>query len=295
MTANDATLGAALESAAARLRRAGVAAPRRDARLLLAACLGAGPERVVGYPERPLGAAEADRFEGFVARRAAREPVSRILGRREFWGLDLRLDAAVLDPRPDSETLIEALLEALPDRGARLRILDLGTGSGCLLLALLSELPAAEGLGIDISPEALASAAGNAAALGLAARARFRIADWRRGLDGHWDVIVCNPPYVADSELAGLEPEVADHDPRLALAGGPDGLSAYRALAPQVARVLAPGGILCFEIGIGQAGAVAELLQAAGFAAPRRRRDLAGVERCLLARKKVVGKGGRAD
>ena len=282
----EATLGRALDSATARLQRAGVPAPRRDARLLLAASLGAGLEQVVGHRDRPLSAAEADRYTGFVARRAVREPVSRILGRREFWGLEFRLTAAVLDPRPDSETLIEALLEAVPDRGARLRILDLGTGSGCLLLALLSELPAAEGLGTDISPEAVATAAGNAAALGLDARSRFAVGDWRQRLDGAWDVIVCNPPYVADPEIAGLEPEVADHDPRLALAGGPDGLAAYRALVPAVAGILAPAGIVGFEVGVGQADAVAALLRAAGFAAPWRRRDLGGVERCLLAGKK---------
>ena len=283
---SDATLGGALDSAAARLQRAGVARSRRDARLLLAAALGAGPELLVGHPERSLSAAEAIRFDDLVSRRAAREPLSRILGRREFWGLEFRLSPAVLDPRPDSETLIEALLEALPQRGAELRILDLGTGSGCLLLALLSELPGAEGLGIDISRQAVAEAAGNAAALGLDARARFRVGDWCRELDGAWDVIVCNPPYIAEPEIAGLEPEVADHDPRLALAGGPDGLAAFRALVPAAARILAPAGVVGFEVGIGQADAVAELLGAAGFATPRRRRDLGGVERCLLAGKK---------
>ena len=293
-------VGAALRQAAERLAAAGIEAPRRDARLLIAHVLDAGVEQVVGYPERPLSREQAARLETLVARRARREPVSRILGRREFWGLELALSEATLDPRPDSETLVEALLAALPDRAARLRVLDLGSGSGCLLLALLSELPAASGLGLDVSAAAVETARRNAARLGLEDRARFALGDWRRGLQGDWPVIVCNPPYIAEGEIAGLAPEVAGYDPYLALAGGRDGLAAYRVLAPAVAGAIADGGVAALEIGVGQAEAVEALLRQAGLSAIERRSDLSGSPRCLLiragrAKKKVVGKAGGHD
>jgi len=282
------TLAEAVEAAARRLAAAGIDEPRRDARLLVCRLLGGGPELLLGHPERALSADEAARIQAAVARRAAREPVSRILGEREFWSLPFGLNAATLDPRPDSETLVEAVLAECADRAAPLKLLDLGTGTGCLLLALLSELPAASGTGIDVSAEAVEQAAGNAGRLGLAARARFRRHSWSEGLaalgDG-WDVIVSNPPYIESGAIAGLEPEVAGYDPAAALDGGADGLDAYRALIPAAAAVLAPGGLVALEIGIGQAAAVEALLAAAGLAPIRRARDLAGVERCLLAAK----------
>jgi release factor glutamine methyltransferase len=277
------SVASSLDRAAALLGAAGVEQPRRDARLLLAEALGGRPELVTGYPERPLEPSQASRFRALVGRRAAREPVSRILGRREFWSLDLRVNADVLDPRPESETVVEAVLGRIDDREAPVRILDLGTGSGCLLLALLSELPRARGLGVDISPAALAVARENARRLGLSARAAFGQGDWAQGLPGSWQAIVSNPPYIMDTEIADLAPEVARYDPELALSGGPDGLAAYRSLAPQVARLLAPGGILAVEVGAGQAGEVARLLEAAGLAGLDRMRDLAGQERCVLA------------
>ncbi|WP_340116929.1 peptide chain release factor N(5)-glutamine methyltransferase [Pelagibius sp. 7325] len=282
------TLAEAVEGAARRLAAAGIDEPRRDARLLVCRLLGGGPELLLGHPERALSEEEAARIQAAVARRVAREPVSRILGEREFWSLPFGLNAATLDPRPDSETLVEAVLAECADRAAPLTLLDLGTGTGCLLLALLSELPAASGTGIDISAEAVEQAAGNAGRLGLAARARFARHSWAQGLaalgDG-WDVIVSNPPYIASGAIAGLEPEVAGYDPAAALDGGADGLAAYRALIPAAAAVLTPGGLVALEIGIGQAAAVEALLAGAGLAPVRRARDLAGVERCLLATK----------
>ena len=279
----ETSLGTLLSESAARLVRAGVPQARRDARLLIAEALGLRVETLLGYPERMVEPAQWRRAEALIARRAAREPLSRIIGRREFWGLSFALTPATLDPRPESETLVEALLESLDERGRPLRILDLGTGSGCLLLALLSALPRAEGLGVDLAPAALATATGNAAALGLAGRARFAASDWGAALAGGWDLVVCNPPYVAAGEIADLAPEVAEHDPRLALAGGPDGLQAYRALIPDLARLLAPGGLAALELGAGQAGSVTALLVEAGLSRHSLHRDLAGHERCILA------------
>ena len=280
------TLAEAVAQASERLAAAGVDDPRRDARLLACRLLGAGPELLLGQPDKELSAAEADRIEAAVARRAAREPVSRILGEREFWSLPFALNAETLDPRPDSETLVEAVLAALPDRAAPLRLLDLGSGTGCLLLALLSELPQAKGWGIDVSKAAVAQATANAERLELGERARFLQHSWDDGLafeGAPWDVIVSNPPYIASGEIAGLAPEVAGYDPAAALDGGPDGLAAYRSLIPAAAAVLAPGGLLALEIGRGQADDVEGLLTAAGLEPLRRAADLAGIERCLLA------------
>ena len=277
------TVGQFLDAAAGRLDKAGVEGARRDARLLLAAVLGLDPAQVLARPERPLSLMELDRAEAMIARRAAREPVSRILGRREFWGLEFAITPAVLDPRPDSETLVQAVLDRLDDRTAGLDILDLGTGSGCLLLALLSELPAARGLGLDVSEAALGVARNNAAILGFSARAHFQQGSWGAGLEAPWQVIVNNPPYLKDTKFEGLAPEVALYDPREALAAGPDGLDAYRTLMPQAARLLAPGGLLALELGIGQQMTVEALVRASGLVPLGRVRDLGGIERCLLA------------
>lgn len=280
------TLGEVAQGAARRLAEAGVEDPRTDARLLVTAALGLRPQDVLLYPERVLAAEEAARVEALVARRAAREPVSRILGRRGFWTLDLAVGPDTLDPRPDTETVVETVLEALPDRAAPLRIIDFGTGTGCILLALLSEYPNASGLGVDISPGAVAVAEDNARANGLAGRAAFRVGDWGNGVeDGFWDVAVSNPPYITVAEMATLEPEVLDHDPHRALVAGDDGLTAYRRLAPDLHRVLRPGGLAALEVGRGQAGRVGALLREAGFETPWNRRDLGGVERCVAARK----------
>jgi release factor glutamine methyltransferase len=272
-----------VEAAALRLAAAGVDAPRRDARLLLAAALDVEPAALLARDDGPVDAAAAARFAGYVDRRAGREPVSRILGSREFWSLPFRLTPATLDPRPDSETLVEAALAGIADRQAPWRLLDLGTGSGCLLLALLAELPAATGVGVDRDPDAVAAAAANARALGLADRARFCPGDWAAGLDGPFDLVVSNPPYIPDQDIAGLAPEVARFEPRAALAGGPDGLAAYRALAPDLARVLAPAGRVVVEFGAGQDQAVAAILIASGLEIQGFRRDLNSILRCVVA------------
>lgn len=274
---------AILATAERTLRSAGVAEARLDAQLLLASVLGVDRASLYARGDRDLTAAERAAFEALIARRRDRVPVSRLLGRREFWSLEFAITDDVLDPRPDSETLIETALAGIPDRRAALRLADLGTGSGCLLLALLSELPAAFGVGIDRSPAAARVAARNAMALGLAGRAAFVVGDWLTASQGRFDLLVANPPYIADSEIGSLAPEVAGGDPRLALAGGADGLAAYRAIAPQAAAGLERGGRLVLECGAGQADAVADILVAAGFSGIEIRRDLGGIERCITA------------
>lgn len=272
---------ALLHDAAVRLAAAGVEDARRDARLLLAEALGVEAHRLILEPGMAVPPEAVARFAEFVARRADRMPVSRILGRREFWGLSLRLSPATLDPRPDSETLVEAVLKAFPDRTAPLRVLDFGTGSGCLLLAALSEYPNAAGLGIDKANEAVAAARDNAEALGLGERADIRAGDWGEGVEGHFDVILSNPPYIEADVVPTLMPEVARHDPLLALAGGADGLEAYRRLLPDVARLLAPRGHAFLELGQGQAADVAALALARGLMQRALHADIAGISRCL--------------
>jgi len=283
--AEAATQGAALAAATARLAAAGVPAPRRDARLLLVRALDGGRETLLAAPETPLGGAAARAFETLLARRAAREPVSRILGRREFWSLEFRITPHTLDPRPDSETVVGAALERLPGAGDGLELLDLGTGCGALLLALLSERPGARGVGVDRSEGAARAARENARALGLAGRARFVVGDWGGALGGRFNLVVTNPPYVREADIAALEPEVARYEPRGALAGGGDGLAAYRALAPDLARLLKPGAVAALEIGAGRAAEVAAILKGAGLAVESAHRDLAGMVRCLVARR----------
>ena len=234
-----------LRDATARLRDAGVPGAARDAALLL--------REVAGDDDA------ATRLDAMLARRAAREPMSHILGRRAFWSHEFAVTPDVLDPRPETETLVEAALAAPFDR-----VLDLGTGSGCILLSLLAERPAATGLGTDISPAALAVAVRNAQAIGLTDRAGFRVSDWLDAVDGAFDLIVSNPPYIAEAEMPGLAPELA-HEPRAALTPGGDGLDAYRAIARDAPAHLAPGGRLMVEIGAGQGAAVAELMRAGGL------------------------------
>jgi|TARA_Y100000294_G_scaffold143705_1_gene138413 release factor glutamine methyltransferase len=284
------TLGDWLSGAAGRLQAAGIDSARLDARLLASFVLGWNPARVLAHPEHAPGGGEWSRLQSLLARRANREPLAVIIGKREFWGLDFAVTADTLVPRPESETLIEAAL-AVPgcqegDRDADLNVIDLGTGSGCLLLALLSERPNARGLGVDLSAAALKVAAGNAAALGLEGRAEFRQSDWGRGLDGtegRFDLILANPPYIADDEFAALEPEVSRFEPRLALSGGPDGMACYRALAPQIGPLLAPGGGAFIETGAAQAGAVSALFEENGLAVTSIHADLCGRPRVVEA------------
>jgi release factor glutamine methyltransferase len=283
----DTPATALLQAAAARLAEAGVEAPRRDARALLAAAMRLDETALLADPDRAVDEASADRFQGFVDRRAARMPVSRILGKREFWSLDLAIGSGVLDPRPDSETLVESALahvDADPaGRDGAWRVLDLGTGSGCLLLALLSELANATGLGLERDPGAAAIARTNAERHGLAARAKIWEASWQEPTGARFDLIVANPPYVPRGEIPGLAPEVSRYDPAGALDGGPDGLDAYRDLAPRLAGWLAPGGQAFLEVGYDQAGPVQGLLRAAGLRTPAGVCDLAGTLRCVRA------------
>lgn len=274
----------ALAWATAALRGAGIDEPRLDATLLLCAVQGVGRTALIAAPDAALSADEATAFAAMIARRAGHEPVSRILGHREFWSLDFRLSAATLDPRPDSEILVEAVLDRLDDRDHPWRLVDLGTGSGCLLLTLLHELPQARGLGIDRAPGAVAMAAANAAALGLEGRSHFRVGDWLDGVAGDFDVVLSNPPYIASAEIATLEPEVRLHDPAAALDGGPDGLDAYRALLPQAAARLRPGGLCAVEIGHDQGAAVSALMRAAGFVVEPVLVDLARLDRVVVGR-----------
>lgn len=271
--------------AEARLREAGADTPGLDARLLLEHALGLTRDQMFSRADDSLADEAVARALVLVERRAAREPVGRILGHREFWTLDLALNPDTLEPRPDTETVVEAVLKALPDRAAPRRLLDLGTGTGCILLALLAELPNATGLGIDISPGAVAAATDNAARNGLAGRAAFRIGDWGAGVAEPVDVLVSNPPYIPSADIAELQPEVREHDPLRALDGGTDGLDAYRIIAAQAPGLLRAGGLVALEVGQGQAGDVARLLSDAGLAVEGVFRDLGDVERCVLGRK----------
>jgi release factor glutamine methyltransferase len=272
-----------LDDATDKLKDAGIDHPRRDARLLLASALNVDQAAILARDDLAVAAPVEALFRAHIARRAAREPVSRILGRRGFWTLDLAITPDTLDPRPDSETVIEATLAAIADREAPLRVLDLGTGSGCLLLALLSELPRAFGIGVDRAAGAARTARVNAVAARLADRAQFVVGEWTTALAGRFDVVVGNPPYIRRDEMQRLMPEVARFDPVLALDGGPDGLDAYRAILDDLPRVLAPKAVIALEIGAGQGDAVATLVSAAHLELRGRRSDLAGVERCILA------------
>lgn len=270
--------------AVSRLASAGIDTPDLDARLLIEHALGLTREALFTKANDPVPEPDAARVLALIDRRAAHEPVGRILGHREFWTLDLALNPDTLEPRPDTETVVEAVLKAIPAPDAPLRILDLGTGTGCILLALLAELPNATGLGVDLSPNAVAASTANAARNGLAARARFQTGDWGNGLTERFDVVVSNPPYIPSADIATLAPEVREHDPLRALDGGPDGLDPYRIIAGQLPTLLTPGGIAALEVGQGQAADVARLLDAAGVTVTGIFRDLGGVERCVRGR-----------
>jgi release factor glutamine methyltransferase len=273
----------------ARFKSGRIDSAELDARILVGAALGVDLTGVIAAASRPLTSDEAIRLEDFVSRRLSGEPIARILGLKEFWGMPLKLSAATLVPRPDTETVVELALEvprAAPDRGRRFRIADIGTGSGAILLALLSELPDADGFGTDISVAALRTASTNAARLGFAPRARFVACDYAAALSGPFDLIVSNPPYIRSAEIAGLAIEVRDHDPHRALDGGTDGLDAYRALVPQAAQLLARGGALIVEVGHGQSEEIEGLMTAAGLTLERPpKADLAGIRRAVAGRK----------
>jgi release factor glutamine methyltransferase len=282
----DRRIAAVRRDLAARLRTGRIDSPELDARLLVGHALGLDHAGLVRDAERGLDRTDIAGIEALAVRRLAGEPVARITGVKEFWGLPIRVTPAVLVPRPDTETVVETALAKLDRDGARsrpLRIADLGTGSGAMLIALLHELPNACGTGTDCDAAALATARANAERLGVGARATFIACDFGAALAGGLALVVANPPYISTGEIAGLAPEVRDFDPRGALDGGPDGLAAYRAITADARRVVAPGAHLVMEIGAGQASAVSALAAAAGLGSIVAVPDLAGIPRVVSA------------
>jgi release factor glutamine methyltransferase len=273
------TVGAFLCQAGQLLRAAAIENPRLEARWLLAHAMDSTAEALLREPRAPVAAEAQARFRALLARRAARVPLAHLTGRAGFWTLDLEVGPQTLIPRADSEALVEAVLAS---GHAPRRVLDLGTGTGALLLAVLSEFPQASGVGVDVRPEAAMLAARNAARHGLAGRARFLAGDWAAALEARFDLVLSNPPYIPSAEIPALMPEVAAHEPACALDGGADGLAAYRLLMAALPGLLAPGGLAVFELGQGQAGDVAALARAAGLRMRGLKHDLGGVDRAIL-------------
>ena len=280
------TVEAARRALASRFREQAIDSAELDARLLAGATLGLDLTGLMTATTRTITQHESARLENFTQRRLAGEPVARILGVKEFWGLALQLSPATLVPRPDTETVVELALEICRDeRSTQPRIADIGTGSGAILLALLSELRDATGVGTDISPTALCTARDNAAHFGLAPRAAFIVCNYAAALSGPFDLIVSNPPYIRSADIPRLDREVREYDPHGALDGGIDGLDAYRAIIPEAARLLAPGGTLIVEAGSGQSGAIAELMSASGLTSQQPpKADLTGIPRAVSGR-----------
>jgi release factor glutamine methyltransferase len=271
---------------AARFKSAGIDSTELDARLLVGAAFKLDLTGLITSASRVVTDTEAAQIESFATRRLGGEPVARILGQKEFWGLPLKLSAETLVPRPDTETVVELALQVVSESARPIRIADLGTGTGAILLALLHELPDARGVGTDVSLEALTTAKRNAADLGLGARTAFVACDYAAALAGPFDLIVSNPPYIPSADIAHLAIEVREHDPLRALDGGADGLAAYRALIPQAAALLAPGGALVLEGGQGQNGPIAALMAAAGLAVGNPgKADLGGIPRAMAGLK----------
>lgn len=268
-----------------RLEAAGVDTPVLDARMLVEAGAGVSRLEIITDPRREISEAQVAAVEALAARRIAREPISHILGRKGFWTLEFAVTPDVLTPRPETELLVETALEFLPPEKPAL-VLDLGVGSGAILLTVLSERPDVVGVGVDESEAALSVARANAEALGLTERAEWRVASWGEGLESGFDLILANPPYIPSAEIEGLAPEVARHEPRRALDGGPDGLDAYRALLPRIRDLLAPSGRFALEVGRGQATAVWALIDQAGLMPLDTRADLAGIDRVVTGRKR---------
>lgn len=264
-----------------RLQAEGKPLARVDARLLLAHAMGITPSEILTTAHPPTDAQLKD-YDALIARRAAHEPVAYILGHKEFWSLDFDVGPGVLVPRPDTETLVMQALTDFPDRNAALNVLDLGTGSGAILIAFLSERPNARGLGIEQSQDAMIWARKNIARHDLADRMTLQGDDWLMLSEGQFDIIFSNPPYIPSIDIEKLEPDVRDYEPRAALDGGKDGLDAYRALAPIIARQLKPAGKAFLEIGQGQEGKVPSIMAAAGLETLRVHPDLAGIPRCVV-------------
>ena len=279
------TIASARQALARAFAAAALDSPELDARILVGHALGLDAAGIVSQGARPVTSSERATIAAMAQRRLAHEPVARILGVKEFWGLPFCLNEQTLVPRPETETVVEAALAALgPRRQHALRIADLGTGSGALLLALLSECPRALGIGTDLSPQAITCARRNAHTLQLQARASFTVCNYGAALKGPFDLVVSNPPYVRRCDIATLQPEVRLFDPVRALDGGDDGLHGYHAIAADAGRLLAPGGLILVELGAGQANVVAALFSAAGLAVESPYPDLIGMARALLAR-----------
>jgi release factor glutamine methyltransferase len=267
------------------LSEAGFETAALDARLLLLTALGISATDLIAWPDTPLSPGQAETLASYTGRRLAHEPVARIIGEREFWGLPFRLSPETLVPRPDTETVVETALALLPDRRAPLRIVDFGTGSGCILVALLHELPNATGVGIDLSFGALSTARDNALANGVGAHSHFALSRWADAVSGSFDLIVSNPPYIASAVIPTLDREVRLHDPQLALDGGPDGLEPYRVLLGEAGRLLGPEGLLVVEIGYDQAESLKGLAAAHGLEILGIAHDLSGTPRCIAMKR----------
>ncbi|MBL8808516.1 MAG: peptide chain release factor N(5)-glutamine methyltransferase [Rhodospirillales bacterium] len=274
-------IDALVQESARTLAEAGIENPRLEARVIVGAASRAPLEAMVAHPERELDEASVAFAHALVERRVAGAPMAYLVGHKEFWSLEFAVTSATLVPRADSETLVEGALAFAADPARPWRALDLGTGSGCLLLSFLSERPAAWGLAVDRSMAALGVAASNADSLGLGRRTSFLCADWARPLAGTFDVILSNPPYIPRDEIPGLAIEVRDFEPYEALDGGPDGLDCYRRIIADLPAILADDGMCFFEVGVGQAGDVAALARAQGLSVAGTLRDLAGIERCV--------------
>jgi len=277
------TVGQVLEESVRALLEAGVEEPRLDARLLAAFALRRTPEQIFAHPEAELDPDQEKLVRALIARRVAREPLALITGEKEFWSLRFKVSSATLIPRPDSETLIEAVLDAVSEKESSLRILDLGTGSGCLLLALLHEFGEASGIGVDVSEQALRVASVNAENLALSNRARFIQADWNEAmvLGGSFDLVVCNPPYVPALGIESLQPEVTEFEPHSALFAGSEGFAEFPKVIALLPELLNDGGSAFFEVGIGQSDAVAMMLRQTGLRTVNVHPDLAGIGRCV--------------
>ncbi len=279
------TRAGALRDLRRTLSEAGFETAALDARLLLLDALGISATDLITGPDVPLTPEQAEALASFTQRRLNHEPVARIIGVREFWGLPFRLSPETLVPRPDTETLVETALDLLPDRQAPLRLVDFGTGSGCILVALLHELPQATGLGVDLSLGALVTARTNATDNRVGNRCHFALSRWADAVSGPFDLIVSNPPYIASGVIPTLDQEVREHDPKLALDGGPDGLEPYRILLGEAERLLAPGGLLVVEIGYDQAKALSRLAGLSGLEILRVAHDLSGNPRCVAMKR----------
>lgn len=283
------TIGRLLCEAGAALRAAGIEGARQEARLLLAHALALPQEALLRDPHREVAPEGAEAFRALLRRRCAREPLALLTGTSGFWTLELEVNGATLLPRPDTEALIRLAATLAPDAA---RVLDLGTGTGCLLLAALAERPGAWGVGLDLRPEAAALARRNARRNGLAGRAAFLAGDWAGALRGRFDLILSNPPYIPSAEVPALMPEVARHEPVTALDGGPDGLNAYRRILPALPRLLAPGGVAILEIGWDQAESLPALAPRHGLAIRGMERDFGGIPRAIAL--SPIGGGGQA-